>query len=300
MFGLLNINKPVGLTSRRVVDRIQNLTRPDKAGHAGTLDPLAEGVLVLGVGAATRLLEYVQRMPKSYHAHFVLGKQSPTDDIEGQVISISHPPVPSRKTIEKELKKLTGPIKQRPPIFSALKFQGRRAYDLARSGQVVAMPLREVTLHTLQIIEYSYPELILEITCSSGTYVRAVGRDLAESLGTSAVMSALTRTAIGSFRLETACELVSLNEDSLTDRLLAAVRAVEGMPTISLTPSESIEVGHGRPIPDHGISAAKEVVAMHEGKLLAILHRKGPEKLSPKKVFPVSNQPGRSAAVIAR
>src|SRR5580692_3948023 len=132
--GLLNVLKPGGMTSRAVVDRVQRLVRPAKAGHAGTLDPLATGVLVVGIGFGTRLIEYVQRMPKRYRGTFLFGRQSPTEDVEGEIELLVDPPIPSRAAIEQAALLLTGEILQRPPSFSALKVAGQRAYDLARAG----------------------------------------------------------------------------------------------------------------------------------------------------------------------
>ena len=300
MFGLLNINKPSGITSRRVVDYVQRLTRPDKAGHAGTLDPLATGVLVVCVGPATRLVEYIQRMPKSYRGRFLLGQQSPTDDIEGEVTHICNPPVPSQSNIEQEVARWIGTIKQRPPIFSAVKVKGRRSYDLARTGRAVRLSLREVTIHAMRVVEYVYPELVLDICCSSGTYVRAVGRDLAESLGTRAVMSSLTRTAIGGFNLEDACVLDSLTPASLGGRLLPALRAVEGMPMISLTSAEATEISNGRQIARDACSTATAIVATYEEQLLAVLRKSATDCLVPAKVFPVCERSVPDTAKIAQ
>ena len=168
----------------------------EKAGHAGTLDPLASGVLVIALGAATRLIEYVQREPKQYRAQFFLGRSSPTDDTDGQVTALEAPPVPSRDEIVAAAASLVGTIEQRPPAYSALKVHGRRAYELARRGQHVELAPRPVTIYRLDVTRYEYPELELDIECSSGTYVRAIGRDLAERVRTKAVMSALIRQAV--------------------------------------------------------------------------------------------------------
>jgi tRNA pseudouridine55 synthase len=142
MFGLLNLNKPSGITSRRVVDRVQRLVRPDKVGHAGTLDPLACGVLVVGIGQATRLVEYVQEMPKHYSATFLLGRTSTTEDVEGRVTELAGARPPARAELERAVRELTGQIEQRPPSFSALKIAGQRAYDLARAGDEVELAPR--------------------------------------------------------------------------------------------------------------------------------------------------------------
>ena len=193
MFGLLNINKPSGITSRRVVDRVARLVKPLKAGHAGTLDPLASGVLVVCVGQATRLIEYVQRMPKRYRATFLLGRSSPTEDVEGEVSELAGAPEPSRAQIEQAAQGMLGQLAQRPPAFSAIKVAGRRSYDLARAGQAVELEPRTITVYGIDLIAYRYPELELDIRCGSGTYVRTLGRELAERLGSCAVMS-LERT----------------------------------------------------------------------------------------------------------
>ncbi len=170
-FGLLNINKPTGRTSRWVVDQVQRLVRPAKAGHAGTLDPLASGVLIVCIGKATRLIDYVQEMLKHYRAVFLLGRNSPTEDIEGIVTELIEPPVPSLAEIESAAVNFVGETQQRPPAFSALKVDGQRAYKLARRGQTVELQPRPITVHSLQVIDYAYPALTLDIQCSGGTYV---------------------------------------------------------------------------------------------------------------------------------
>src|SRR5437868_5550844 len=139
MFALLNVNKPAGITSRDVVNRLQRLVRPAKVGHAGTLDPLATGVLVVCLGQATRLIEYVQQMPKTYHGTFLLGRESDTEDIEGDVKELPNAPRPSRAEIDAALPQFVGRIEQRPPAYSALKVGGERAYDKARRGEAVVL-----------------------------------------------------------------------------------------------------------------------------------------------------------------
>src|SRR5262245_62072249 len=148
-FGLLHVNKPSGITSRRVVDQVQALVRPAKAGHAGTLDPLASGVLVVCVGAATRLIDYVPQAAKRYTATFLFGRASDTEDIEGIVTVLAAPSVPTRVEVERAAQQFVGNIQQRPPAFSALKVAGRRAYDLARAGQSVKLAPRPVTVYRL-------------------------------------------------------------------------------------------------------------------------------------------------------
>ena len=274
-FHLLNLNKPSGVTSRRVVDQIQRLIRPAKTGHAGTLDPLASGVLVVSLGQATRLIEYVQRMRKQYTGTFLLGRSSPTEDIEGNVVELANPPRPDLAQIIAAAGRLTGEIMQRPPAFSALKVGGRRAYDLARRGEDVQLEPRPITIHRLDVVRYDYPELVLDIECSSGTYVRSLGRDLAESLGTAAVMSALVRTAIGEFRLEDACNADDLTRENLAQYLLPGVRAVADLPVVQITGDEQkalaaglfIELSETRLSPAHAEAAALDA----QGQVVALI-----------------------------
>jgi len=243
--GLIVLNKPQGITSRQAVDVVKRLVRPAKTGHAGTLDPLATGVLVVCIGAATRLIEYVQRMPKRYRATFLLGQSSPTEDIEGEITFHHEAPQPPLAEIHRAASGLTGEIMQRPPAFSALKVQGRRAYDLARAGHDVDLQPRPVTIYRLDVLHYDFPELGVEIECSSGTYVRSLGRDLAESLGSHAVMSSLLRSAIGGFRVEEACPPEQLTRENLSDWLLPPERAVEALPAIRFDASEARRIAAG-------------------------------------------------------
>lgn len=236
--GLLNLNKPSGMTSRQAVDRVERLVRPAKAGHAGTLDPLASGVLVVCIGQATRLIEFVQQMPKRYRATFLLGRTSHTEDIEGEIVELDNPHVPTREEIERAAESFVGTIQQRPPVFSALKVAGKRAYELARKGKAVELKARPVTIHSLEVVEYRYPELVLDLRCSAGTYVRSLGRDLAESLGTGAVMSALVRTAVGPFRVEEAVDARQLNAQTVRASLQPAQRALPDAPQLRLTDAE--------------------------------------------------------------
>ena len=152
MHGLLNLNKPAWMTSRQAVDRVQRLAGTRRVGHAGTLDPLATGVLVVAIGAATRLIEYVQRMPKGYVGTFLLGRQCPTEDMEGEVTELENPPRPTLEEVTAAVRAFVGPIMQRPPAYSAIKVQGRRAYDLARKGRPVELKPREVMIHRLEVV----------------------------------------------------------------------------------------------------------------------------------------------------
>jgi tRNA pseudouridine55 synthase len=298
-FGVLNVNKPPGCSSRDVVDRVERIVRPAKAGHAGTLDPLASGVLVICVGKATRLIEYVQRMPKCYHATFLLGRRSDSDDVEGAVAELAGAPVPTRHQIEAALPRFLGKVLQRPPAHSAVKVAGRRAYQLARQGKAVELCPRMIEIHQLELMGYEYPEVKLEIHCGSGTYVRSIGRDLAELLGTAAVMSALERKSIGGFHIEEALPMEHISQDAVRQRLQPAVAAVGDMRRITLNEERLNDIRHGRPLsiliagaqepcPFSGSisgSTAEWAAVDSRGELVAILVQQSDGQLWPTKSF---------------
>lgn len=265
--GLLNLNKPKGLTSRRVVDMVARIVRPAAVGHAGTLDPLATGVLIVCVGRATRLVQYVQRMRKHYRAGFRLGTTSDTDDVEGKLEPVHVLRLPTREEIEAALPEFTGEVLQRPPAFSAVHVDGRRAYERARRGERVELDPRRVTVHALKVVSYAYPDLELEIECSSGTYVRAIGRDLGEQLGCGAVMASLERTAIGAFRVEDAVEPKELTREGLADVLLPAARAVEELPAVTLEAEDLRQLAFGQTVPaPESLHLEGEEVAVLDGQ----------------------------------
>jgi tRNA pseudouridine55 synthase len=287
LFGFLSINKPIGLTSRDVVNELQRMVPGVKLGHAGTLDPLATGVLVVAVGPATRLIDYVQRMPKRYVGTFLLGRTSDTEDTEGIVVELANPPQPTRDAIEAALLRFLGTIQQRPPAFSALKIQGRRSYELARRGQPAELQPRPVVVHSLRLLRYEYPEMELEICCGSGTYVRSLGRDLAEALGTGAVMSGLVRAAIGSFRMEDARSLSELTPDAIPSRLLPPVQAVAELPSVELRDEEIKRIANGMAIENRWHVEGLEIAAVNAaGQLAAILRPRDTAGLGPLLNFP--------------
>jgi len=292
MFGVLNFDKPAGWTSRDVVNRVQRLVRPAKVGHAGTLDPLATGVLLVCVGPATRLVQFAHRLPKHYCASFLLGRQSATDDVEGEVETFDGT-VPARKDIVQALPQFRGILQQRPPAFSAIKVSGQRAYALARRGEQVELEPRPVQIHELELLDYEYPALKLRIVCGSGTYVRSLGRDLAQSLGTRAVMAALERTQIGPFQVDQAiCPtdfggLKSLDNQTVWKHALQAAlqspeKILTALPTMTVPTAAFKDLQHGRTFQGGGLSQAEccrwadrsgsEIAALDgEGRLLAVV-----------------------------
>ena len=202
MEGVINLDKPPGLTSARAVDRVKRLLpRGTKIGHAGTLDPFATGVLLLLVGRATKACERLMDAPKQYETTVKLGATTATDDLESpEIVTQSLPPEPpAAADVEAAVRPFVGDILQRPPAYSAMKVDGRRAYDLARSGKPVQLEPRPVRVYGIDIIEYAWPLLRLRIDCGRGTYIRSIARDLGEALGTGGYLTALRRTRVGAF-----------------------------------------------------------------------------------------------------
>lgn len=213
--GILILNKPKGESSRATLNRLQRAVRshcrrsgqhgkPPRVGHAGTLDPLAEGVLAACLGEATKLIEVIQLLPKSYAGTFQLGVTSDTEDVEGALIPLPNAPQPTHDMLQEAASRFAGRIRQRPPAYSALKVAGKRAYQLARNGEKVELAEREVDVYQIELVAYNYPIFRLKIECGSGTYIRSIGRDIGEAVGSGAVMTALKRESIGNFALSDA------------------------------------------------------------------------------------------------
>jgi tRNA pseudouridine55 synthase len=276
--GIVNLHKPPSMTSRQAVDCLKHMLKPAKVGHAGTLDPLASGVLVVCVGAATRLIAYVQAMPKSYVGTFLFGRESDTEDIEGEVRVVAGARRPSEGEVRAAAARFVGRIEQRPPAYSALKVAGRRAYELARAGKPVELAPRPIVVHRIDVVRYEFPELVLDVECGSGTYIRSLGRDVAQAAGTTAVMSALVRTRVGCFTLEDARLPDELDPRALAEWLRPPLSALEQFAKVTLTRQEIERVGHGLAIPDtrasqgRETSTGEEVAAVDDGNnLVAIL-----------------------------
>ena len=247
MFGVLNLNKPAGVTSRDVVNVVQRLIKPIKVGHAGTLDPMATGVLLVCVGPATRLISHLQRSPKTYVAQFRLGQRSDTDDSTGEVTEVntdSEPP--SEELLLAALKRFEGDLDQVPPAYSAVKVSGKRAYSLARKGDNVQLKAKRVHVYSIKLLQYAWPNLELAIECGSGTYIRSIARDLGEALGCGGLMSSLQRTHIGQFAVKDAINAQDLTNANLTTHLTSPVKIVQGQPVYRCTDEERKLVVSGR------------------------------------------------------
>ncbi len=259
MDGILVIDKPGGMTSRDVVNRVQRwFPRRTKIGHTGTLDPLATGVLVVCIGAATRLADHVQAMPKSYASRFRLGAASSTDDADGEVVVHSDVVPPSSESVAAALAAFIGPIDQVPPAFSALKLHGKRAHELARKGEEVRLEARPVRIDAVRMIAYEWPLLDVEIDCGKGTYIRSIARDLGAALGCGGMVETLRRTRIGPFRAE---DGVTLEIDPAEARrsLRPMEEAVAGLPVVTLSPGDEAAFLTGRTVPGGDRSQSGEV-----------------------------------------
>lgn len=246
MTGILPVDKPTGPTSHDVVAMVRHALEVRRVGHFGTLDPFASGLLVLGVGPATRLAPFAVDHPKTYLATIRLGATSTTDDAEGEIRTIEAAEPPSRETIESACRTWTGSVEQVPPAYSAKHVGGRRAYALARAGEAVALPSETVRIDRIEVLRYEWPELAIEVECGPGTYVRALARDLGEALETGGYCQALRRTRVGPIEVGQALDADGLRDPGRTrSALLAAESAVLDRPAVDLDAAGADTVAHG-------------------------------------------------------
>lgn len=248
--GWVVLNKPYDMTSTQAVGKVRWLFGAAKAGHAGTLDPLATGILPIALGEATKAVPQVQDGTKIYRFAIKWGSATTTDDAEGSVVATSDIR-PDQAALEAVLPQFTGTIWQRPPIFSALKVDGERAYDLARAGEVVELQPRQIDVDAIELIEHGSEQSVLEVTCGKGTYVRSLARDIAETLGTRGHVSMLHRAAVGPFHDEDALSIDQLEALSIEDRdalLKPVASGFSDLPEIRLDPQQATAVRHGNAV----------------------------------------------------
>lgn len=246
--GFLLVNKPRGVTSRRVVDVAQRRLPGLKIGHCGTLDPLAEGLLVLAVGRSRRLTQFVQELPKVYQASMRLGVVSATWDTESPMETGGDYSGVTESALREVLSRFVGEIEQIPPEFSAVRVGGKRAYELARKGKSLSLKPRKVRIYRIELRRFMPPDVELVIECGGGTYIRSLIRDIGEMLGCGAVMMGLVRTAIGRFDLSQACTLEDLEKAEISLQLLPPILAVVHLPRAELDQVQVELVRHGRPL----------------------------------------------------
>jgi len=224
--GVLIIDKPAGLTSMQAVARVRRRAGGAKSGHAGTLDPLATGVLVIAIGRATKIIEQLMATDKRYRTTIDLSAFTATDDGEGERTEVEVAAPPSQEHILAALKKFAGDIMQTPPAFSAMKVGGRRAYAIARRGEDVEIPPRPVIIHSIALVNFAWPHITIDVHCGKGTYIRSLARDLGLALGTGGHCRTLTRTAVGPFTLEAARALDALPDTLCQGDLIAIDEAL--------------------------------------------------------------------------
>jgi tRNA pseudouridine55 synthase len=274
--GLVVVDKPAGVTSHDVVGRCRRIFGTRKVGHAGTLDPMATGVLVIGVGRATRLLTYVIGAGKSYTATVRLGQATVTDDAEGDVIATTPAGQLTDEAVRAAFAALAGEVDQVPSAVSAIKIDGRRAYKRVRAGEQVVLAARRVTVSKLDILAVrrtpGFVDVDVDISCSSGTYVRAIARDLGVALGVGGHLTALRRTAVGGYPLAEAVTLDELESRAGGDvvTLTLADAASRSFPRREATTDEARVLAHGGPLAAAGIAGPYAVFAP-DGALLAIV-----------------------------
>jgi len=289
--GFLNVDKPLHLTSHDVVARVRRhyraLTGSKKVGHAGTLDPLADGVLVICLGAATRLSEYVMRGRKVYRAKIEFGATTTTYDAAGDVLERKSADHLDLADVRRAMSAFIGEIEQIPPMFSAIKVGGKKLYELARQGKAVEREARPVTIHALNLLSWRRPVLELEIECSAGTYIRSLAHDLGAALGVGAHLTGLTRTASGSFRLRDslALDAVTCGGDEWLRHIISPYDALAHFSRVKLNAEDIVRVRHGGFIQRQPRVDDLAVFAFDaERELVAILEPRG-QQWKPRKVF---------------
>ncbi len=284
--GLVVVDKPAGITSHGVVAQVRRLAGTRKVGHAGTLDPMATGVLVLGVERATRLLGHLMLTEKGYDATVRLGVSTTTDDAEGEVVTetaaASLPPA----QVAAELRGQVGDIMQVPTAVSAIKVDGKRAYQRVRDGEAVELTARPVTVHALEVLDQrvvgDWLDVDISVRCSSGTYIRAIARDVGAALGVGGHLTALRRTAVGPFDLAAARTLDELAEDATVLPIAAAARAT--FPAVDLTQDQAAHVRVGRALDLALPGEGEHALFAPDGEFLALYAPAG-ERARPVAVF---------------
>lgn len=288
--GVLVVDKPIGMTSHDVVQVIRKGTNIRRAGHTGTLDPRASGVLVILLGPAVRLSEYVSASDKRYQAILSLGASTDTYDADGQVLRSRSAEHVSEELFETELATFVGEIQQVPPPYSAVKVQGRKAYEMAREGEEVDLAPRTIKVYNLELLEWTPPEAVIDVYCSSGTYVRSLAHDLGEKLGCGAHLVGLRRTKSGRFTLRDAVPLRKLREafenNNWYQYLIPAAEALSDWPAVELTEEQVDLIRHGHRIAAALDSPNQACGVSSDGDLVALLvHDPATAQWQPKKVF---------------
>ncbi|MGO8672794.1 MAG: tRNA pseudouridine(55) synthase TruB [Capsulimonadaceae bacterium] len=278
MNGILNIDKPAGMTSHDVVARVRRIAHEKRVGHAGTLDPDATGVLVVALGSATRIVDLVTEAGKRYWCTLALGIETDTEDSSGTVIGIVNAERVSHMAVEKVLSDFVGDILQVPPMVSAVHHEGKRLYELAREGVTVDRPARPVRIDSIDLLDFApgrVARAVLEVACGKGTYIRTLCADIGRALGTGGHMESLRRTAVGAFDIESAVPLDALTPANIASHLMRAVDALSSMPIVTAGGTDAADLSHGRAIPaalDEAFDGQVVAIVDGGGELLALAH----------------------------
>lgn len=270
MFGFLSVYKPVGKTSHDVVAYFRKLLKIKKIGHTGTLDPFAEGVLPICIGNSTRLIEYLPD-DKAYLAFVQFGKATDSYDIEGNVIFQSDKKV-AKEDVEQALKKIEGDIEQLPPIYSAIKVNGKKLYEYAREGKSVEIKPRKVTIYKIELKNFDYDNQVAQVyvECSKGTYIRSIANDLGQVLGCGGFLTRLIRTKAGKFLLENSKKMEDFSSKEIVENNLIEPISMLNYETYSLNNSEKIDISNGKPLLNKSIKNAENLILVYNDCIKAI------------------------------
>jgi tRNA pseudouridine55 synthase len=292
--GWLILDKPHGMTSTQAVGKVRHLFNAEKAGHGGTLDPLASGLLPIALGEATKTVSYAMDGRKVYRFTVAWGEERTTDDLEGEVTAISERR-PTQSEIEAVLSRFTGEIMQAPPAFSAIKVDGERAYDLARAGEAVELAARPILIEALKLIEASPDHATFEVTCGKGTYIRSLARDMGRALGTAAHVSMLRRVAVGPFTEAHMISLENLVElghkapggDAIKGVLLPIETVLDGIPALAVDEEKARRLKFGQAVLLRGANApiAEDAVLVTCGGKPVGIGQVSEGSLKPKRLF---------------
>jgi tRNA pseudouridine55 synthase len=290
--GFLNLHKPAGMTSHDVVARVRRVLKTKRAGHAGTLDPDATGVLVVAVGQATRLLPHLPTEPKEYVARIAFGVATDTEDASGQIVTVADASALTEEALHTVLPRFLGEIQQVPPMVSALHHEGRRLYELAREGITVEREARTVTVHAVEASDFApgpRAEAALRVVCGGGTYIRTLCVDIGAALGLPAHMKTLVRTAVGSFRLSearTLDDLTGCSPGSGGSDILLPMESALNLPVVAVSDADAARLNNGQSVPAPAAAPPGETVVLMHRERLRALARYEDGAYHPFKVFP--------------
>lgn len=289
--GILLLHKPVGISSNRALQKVRHLFKANKAGHTGSLDPLASGMLPICFGEATKFSGYLLDASKYYRAVCQLGKTTRTGDAEGEVIS-ELPVQVNRAQIDSVLKQFTGTVEQVPPMYSAIKHKGQRLYHLARIGKEVERPARSIEIYSLKLIDFSDDQLELDIHCSKGTYIRTLAEDIGKALGCGAFVAALERTGVHPFLQHPCYTLNQLGEmagqglEKLDSHLLPVNSALASLPELVIDPCAVDSLKQGRAVQvTHAPAAALIALVAESGQFIGVGKVLSDGKIAPKRLM---------------